>query len=105
MLPQHEETITMDIQYATPTTISVPHEVTPPDEAQLAAAAFLARYDGRTLDAYRNDLRAFFQWADDTGLEVLAATRPHIETYRHGAIESMTRRILLDWPSRRSVRS
>jgi hypothetical protein len=31
------------------------------DEAQLAAAAFLARYSGRTLDAYRYDLRTFFQ--------------------------------------------
>ena len=30
------------------------------DEAQLAAVAFLARYSGRTLDAYRHDLRAFF---------------------------------------------
>jgi hypothetical protein len=27
------------------------------DEAQLAAAAFLARYSGRTLKAYRHDLR------------------------------------------------
>ena len=52
------------------------------DEAHLAAAAFLARYSGRTLDAYRHDLRYFFQWATDIGLEVLAATRPHIETYR-----------------------
>lgn len=33
----------------------------PVDEAELAAAAFLARYQGRTLDAYRYDLRAFFQ--------------------------------------------
>ena len=33
------------------------------DEAQLAAAAFLARYSGRTLDAYRHDLRGFFQWS------------------------------------------
>ena len=33
----------------------------PPDEAELAAAAFLSRYQGRTLDAYRYDLRAFFQ--------------------------------------------
>ncbi|MDQ1401261.1 MAG: hypothetical protein QOK20_3193 [Acidimicrobiaceae bacterium] len=33
----------------------------PFDEAQLAAAAFLARYSGRTLDAYRHDLRMFFQ--------------------------------------------
>ena len=34
-----------------------------PDEAQLAAAAFLARYRGRTLEAYQYDLRSFFQWA------------------------------------------
>ena len=31
------------------------------DEAQLAAVSFLARYSGRTLEAYRHDLRAFFQ--------------------------------------------
>lgn len=47
-----------------------------PEEAELAAAAFLARYQGRTLDAYRYDLRAFFQWAADQALEVLKATRP-----------------------------
>ena len=52
------------------------------DEAQRAAAAFLARYSGRTLDAYRHDLRGFFQWSADVGLTVLAATRPHIELYR-----------------------
>jgi site-specific recombinase XerD len=52
------------------------------DEAELAAAAFLARYRGRTLDAYRHDLRTFFQWAADLGLGVLDATRPHIELYR-----------------------
>ena len=50
--------------------------------AHLAAAAFLARYRGRTLDAYRYDLRGFFQWASDVGLDVLSATRPHIELYR-----------------------
>ena len=32
------------------------------DEAHLAAAAFLARYSGRTLDASRYNLRTFFQW-------------------------------------------
>ena len=31
------------------------------DEVELAAAAFLARYDGRTLEAYRQDLRSFFE--------------------------------------------
>lgn len=52
------------------------------DEAELAAAAFLARYNGRTLDAYRHDLRTYFQWAVEVGLVVLEATRPHIELYR-----------------------
>jgi integrase/recombinase XerD len=52
------------------------------DEAEVAAAAFLARYSGRTLDAYRYDLRTFFQWAADAQLAVLEAQRPHIELYR-----------------------
>jgi integrase len=53
----------------------------PIDEAEPAAAAFLVRYQGRTLDAYRYDLRAFFQWAADDGLDILKATRPQIELY------------------------
>ncbi len=53
------------------------------DEAQLAAAAFLARWSAQTLDAYRHDLRSFFNWAATCGLEVLTATRAHIELYRH----------------------
>lgn len=53
-----------------------------PDEAQLAAAAFLARCSGRTLEAYRFDLRCFFQWVDELGLDVLTLTRVHIELYR-----------------------
>src|SRR5580693_2638939 len=57
-------------------------EESPLDDANLAAAAFLARYSGRTLDAYRFDLRTFFQWADDSVLAVLEASRPHIELYR-----------------------
>lgn len=56
------------------------------DEAQLAAATFLARYSGRTLEAYRHDLRGFFQWATDHNVPVLAATRPHIELWR-GSME------------------
>jgi integrase/recombinase XerD len=54
----------------------------PLDEAQLAAVAFLARYSGRTLDAYRHDLRTLFQWAADHDLAVLEATRTHLELYR-----------------------
>src|SRR4051794_36028847 len=53
-----------------------------PSQAEVAAAAFLARYRERTLEAYRHDLRIFFQWATDIGLNVLDATRPHIELYR-----------------------
>jgi len=63
------------------TTLVAEYEL-PVDEARLAAAAFLARYSGRTLEAYRHDLRMYFQWALDSGLEVLAVTRPHVELYR-----------------------
>jgi site-specific recombinase XerD len=51
----------------------------PPDAAELAAVAFLARYRGRTLDAYRHDLRS---WMTAHDLAVLDATRAHIELYR-----------------------
>jgi site-specific recombinase XerD len=65
-----------------PRPLTVIEQSSPFDEAQIAAAAFLARYSGRTLDAYRHDLRTFFQWAGDASLAVLKATRPHIELYR-----------------------
>lgn len=51
----------------TTTTIEMPRDDFVIDDAQLAAVAFLARYSGRTLDAYRHDLRGFFQWAADVG--------------------------------------
>lgn len=54
----------------------------PPDAAEVAAVAFLARYNGRTLDAYRQDLRSFFTWMAAHGVVVLDATRAHIELYR-----------------------
>ncbi len=54
----------------------------PPDVAEVAAVAFLARYRGRTLDAYRQDLRGFFTWMAGHGVAVLDATRAHIELYR-----------------------
>ena len=53
------------------------------DEAQVAAAAFLARYSGRTLDAYRYDLAdASSSGPRMPNLAVLEAKRPHIELYR-----------------------
>ena len=63
-------------------TVELPGDDFVIDDPQLAAVAFLARYSGRTLEAYRRDLRGFFQWAADNNLAVLAATRPHIELYR-----------------------
>src|SRR5437868_10469385 len=42
------------------TTLWRPPDATPFEEAQLAAMAFLARYSGRTLDAYRHDLARSF---------------------------------------------
>jgi integrase/recombinase XerD len=66
----------------TTTTVEVSRDDFVIDDAQLAAVVFLARYSGRTLDAYRHDLRGFFQWAANTQLTVLAGTRPHVELFR-----------------------
>jgi len=64
------------------TSIKTPEPDCFADPAYVAAAAFLARYRNRTLDAYRHDLRGYFQWAAGLDLDVLEATRPHIELYR-----------------------
>jgi integrase/recombinase XerD len=63
-------------------TIRVPGAEYEVDEAQLAAISFLARYSGRTLEAYRHDLRGFFHWATDHGIAVMKASRAHIELFR-----------------------
>ena len=63
-------------------TVELPGAEYAVDPAELAAVAFLARYSGRTLDAYRHDLRNLFQWAADHGLPVLEASRAHLEMYR-----------------------
>jgi site-specific recombinase XerD len=54
-----------------------------PGDAELAAVAFRARYNGRTLEAYQHDLRDYFGWAESNGLPVLYASRADIELYRH----------------------
>ena len=54
----------------------------PFEEAHMAAAAFLARYSGRTLETYRFDLRSYFEWCGGVGLWVLEAKRAHIELWR-----------------------
>src|SRR5580704_14491228 len=57
-------------------------DVDPFAQAQIAAGAYLARYSGRTLETYRYDLRTFFQWCTDVGLDVLEAKRAHVELWR-----------------------
>jgi integrase/recombinase XerD len=64
------------------TTIRAPGFEFEVDEAQLAAVSFPARYSGRTLEAYRHDLRGFFQWASDHGVVIMEASRAHIELFR-----------------------
>ena len=47
----------------------------------LAAAGYLARYSGRTRDAYTLDLKTFFAWCAERNTEVFAMTRLHLEIY------------------------
>lgn len=78
--PTEEDRMTgIDLSYHV---IAEPGSESVPDPAELATASFLARYSARTLEAYRQDLRGFFQWAADAGLPVLDASRAHIELYR-----------------------
>src|SRR5437016_983061 len=70
----------------TPASVSSPARIQditdlPFSQAELAAAAFLARYHEPTLTSYRTDLRRFFEWADGAGINVLAASRPQIELF------------------------
>jgi site-specific recombinase XerD len=81
----------------TSTTLSGDEPFGSPDEAQLAAAAFLARYSGRTLEAYRSDLRCYFQWAARCDLDVLAATRGHLELYRASMEQAGLAASTIDW--------
>jgi hypothetical protein len=64
-----------------PSTTAVPP--TPPlfDEARLAIAGFLARYSGATRKSYATDLRQYFAWCAEVGLDVFSARRAHIELW------------------------
>src|SRR5580658_276328 len=70
-----------------PSTVLVSASDSPVEEAHMAAASFLARYSGRTLETYRYDLRNYFEWCSGVGLEVLEAQRPHIELWRAASEE------------------
>lgn len=57
------------------------------DDAQLAAVAFVARYSGRTLYAYRHDLRAFDSHASTAESRRSHHRRSHLQHAAHGAAE------------------
>jgi integrase/recombinase XerD len=65
----------------------IARDVGPFAQAQMAAAAYLARYSGRTLETYRHDLRTFFQWCTDVGLDVLEAKRADMKLWRSAVEE------------------
>ena len=63
---------------------SMNFEILPPariDPVRLAAAAYLARFKGRTRVHTESDLRCFLYWCAERGLDPLTAARPHIELY------------------------
>ena len=53
--------------------IARPEQVMPP--WALAAASYLARYSGHTLQSCTISLRLLFRWCTDHGLDPLAAQR------------------------------
>ncbi len=63
------------------TAVLVNTTASPFEEAHMAAAAFPARYSGRTLETYRSDLRSYVEWCDSVRLGVLEAKRAHIELW------------------------
>ena len=81
-------------------TVMIPEPMPMFGPVQLAAAGFLARYSGRTRDAYALDLKTYFAWCAARGTEVFEMTRPHVEVYvrwmeeqRHYAPATTARRL------------
>ena len=65
----------------------------PASESELAAAVFLARYSGRTLESYQADLRGLFQWTHAAGIDPLDALALHLELYRSSLEQRWTGRV------------
>jgi hypothetical protein len=64
-----------------PTTQLITRERPLFDEARLAIASFLARYSGATRVSYTADLRYWFAWCHQHGLDVFAVKRGHLELW------------------------
>jgi integrase len=65
------------------TTAALPQVLLPGpfDPLRLAAAPDLARFKGQSRRHTESDLRAYWCWCAERGLDPLAAARPHIELY------------------------
>lgn len=50
--------------------------------ADIAASGFLARYRGETVTLYAGDLRIFYTWCREQGVNPLQAKRYHLEEFR-----------------------
>ena len=81
-------------------TLVRPDPFDPFSDTRLAAAGFLARYTGRTREAYAADLKTYLTWCTNRHLDVFAVTRAHIEVYvrwleedRHLAPATVARRL------------
>lgn len=48
-----------------------------------AAAWLRSKHAGHTQEAYRRDITAYFAWADEFDVDVLAAVQIHLDGYRH----------------------
>ncbi|MDQ6937327.1 MAG: site-specific integrase, partial [Actinomycetota bacterium] len=76
-----------------PTTI-LPFQPATMSTAQLAAVSYLARYSGRTHVLYSFQLRQWFTWCENNGLDPLVGIqRAHVELYiralgDHGLMDS-----------------
>lgn len=49
---------------------------------RVAAKWLLSKHSTNTQDAYRRDIRTFFAWADEYGVDVLLAAQEHLDGYR-----------------------
>lgn len=64
-----------------PTTSTAVEATSGVASAEDVARAFLLGYGARTRDAYARDLRTWFTWCAEHGVDVLGATRLHVDAY------------------------
>ena len=55
------------------------------EQLRLAAAAYLARFQGSSREHTDSDLRYYLAWCAECGLDPLAARRPQLELYIRAA--------------------